>query len=320
MATRTIAVRLAVALGTLAAVSVALFWAVELLPGDPAVRILGPNATPERVASLRHTMRLDQPVHERYFGWLGGVLRGDLGRTITSDRTVWDTVATPARNSAFLAVVALMVLALFAVSIGIAAGRRSGSAIDRALSTATSVAVSMPEFVTGTFLIAVFAGWLGWLPAVSLVGVGGSPWSQPEIVVLPVLTITIVAGSYGARLVRAVIAEASRAPHVDAARLAGVAERKVLWRHLLPGALGPIAQVLAFLVPYVVGGTIVVERLFGYGGLGSLLADGVARRDAKVVEAIGLFLTACVIVATALADVVGVLANPRRRTASEALR
>lgn len=309
---RSIGVRFAVALVALLVVSVALFWAIEMLPGDPATSILGPNATPERVASLREAMNLDAPAHERYLTWLGGVLRGDLGQSATSERSVWSTIAIPARNSFVLAGVALVTLAAVALVVGVVAGRRPGSFGDQLVSTATSVAVSMPEFVTGTFLVAVFFGWLGWLPAVSLVGAGEAPWQQPEILVLPVMTIAVVAGSYGARLVRAVVAEQADAPHVDAARLAGLPERTVVWRHLLPGAVGPIAQVLAFLVPYVVGGTIVVERLFGYPGLGSLLADQIALRDAKVVEAIGLMLCACVILALLAADVVGVLTDPRR--------
>lgn len=310
---RPIAARIGAALVALLAVSVALFWAIEMLPGDAATSILGANATPERVASLREAMRLDEPVHQRYLSWLGGVLRGDLGQAATADRSVWSTISIPARNSLVLACVAIVALAVVAVVVGVVAGRRPGSPVDQFISTVTSVAVSMPEFVTGTFLIAVFFGWLGWLPAVSLVGAGGAPWQQLDILVLPVLTITVVAGSYGARLVRAVVADHAHAAHVDAARLAGVAERTVVWRHLLPGAVGPLAQVLAFLVPYVVGGTIVVERLFGYPGIGSLLADQIALRDAKVVEAIGLILTGCVIVALLAADLVGVLANPRRR-------
>lgn len=311
---RPIVARLVVAIGLTAAVSGLLFLAVEVLPGDAATAILGANATPERVEALQAELNLDRSPLVRYGEWISGVVRGDLGRSVTSGRSAWDVIDIPLRNSLVLGGAALVAMAAAALVIGTAAGRRPGSTIDRGLTTATSLIVSIPDFVVGTVLITVVASWLGLLPAVSLVTLNETPWDA-EILALPVVTLMLVGGSYGARLVRAVVADASAAPHVEAARLAGLPEHRVLRRHLLPGVAGPIAQVVASLVPYAVGGAIVVERLFGYPGLGSLFAEQLAARDVVVVEAIGLLLTLVVIGALFLADAVGIVADPRARRA-----
>ncbi len=184
---------------------------------------------------------------------------------------------------------------------------------DRLTTTATSATAAVPDFVLGGLMIAAFATWLDLFPAVSLVPVGSSPLDEPAILVLPAATLAVVGGSFGARLIRAVVADAVATPHVDAAIVAGLPERRVIVRHLLPTVIAPVAQVLASLVPYAVGGAIVVERLFGYPGIGSALVDQLAARDVTVVEAIGLLLTAVVLVALLLADIVGAAADPRRR-------
>ncbi|MFN3220085.1 MAG: ABC transporter permease [Acidimicrobiales bacterium] len=310
---RPIGIRLAIAIAMAIAASAMLFTAVEVLPGDAATTILGPNATPERAEALRTQLRLDEPAHERYGRWLAGVASGDLGESVISGRSAWETISTPLRNSAVLGIAAMAAMAIAAVALGVAAGHRPGSSLDRALTAGTSLAASVPDFVLGTLLVAVLASWLDLLPAVSLVGPGAAPWDEPAILLLPVATMTLVGGAYGARLVRAVVADASQSAHVESARLAGLAESRVLSRHLLPGVAGPIAQVLAAMVPFVVGGTIVVERLFGYPGLGSAFVAQLAARDVVVVEAIGLLLTAVVIVALFTADSIGVLTDPRRR-------
>ena len=307
------ATRLAVFAAIALAVSVVVFAAVELLPGDAATNILGQNATPDRVDELRAQLRLDDGPVERYLAWLGGVVQGDFGDSVVSGRPVWSVIATPVRNSLWLAAVTFPVMAVIAVGLGVLAGRRPGTRADRATTTTTSMLAAIPDFVVGGVLIAVFAAWLGFLPSVSLVPVGESVWSDPTVLVLPAATLALVGGAFGARLIRAVVADASAAPHVDAARLAGLPERRVIGRHLLPSIVGPIAQVLASLVPAVIGGAIVVERLFGYPGVGAALVGHLGARDVTVVEAIGLLLTVVVLAGLFTADLAGALADPRRR-------
>ncbi|MEM1333290.1 MAG: ABC transporter permease [Actinomycetota bacterium] len=295
-------------------VSVAIFAAVELLPGDAATSILGQNATPERVEQVREQLQLGAGPVERYTSWLSGVARGDFGESVLTQRPVWDVIETPVRNSLVLGAVAFGAMSLIAVTFGAVAGRRPGSRTDRIVSATAAGAVAVPDFVLGGVLIAVFASWLDLFPAVSLVPVGSSPLTDPVILILPAATLALFGGAFGARLIRAVVADASSAPHVEAAVLAGLPERTVVVRHLLPPIIAPLAQVLASLAPYAVGGTIVVERLFGYPGVGATLIDQLAARDVTVVEAIGLLLTVVVLGALFTADVVGAAADPRRLT------
>jgi peptide/nickel transport system permease protein len=304
---------LLIGLALLLIVSVLLFTGVEVLPGDVATQILGQNATPERVELLRQQLSLDDPAPLRWARWVGGVLSGDLGESATTGSSVSALLVPAARNTAVLAGFAFFGVVLLALGLGVLAGRQEGRPGDAALSTAALVAVSVPEFVLAGLLVTGPALAWRWLPAVSLVPSGGSPLDRPEILVLPVLSIAVVGGAFAARLVRAVVADAYRAPHVEAVRLAGVSERRVLTRHVLPSVVGPLAQVLAFTVPYLVGGTVVVERLFSYPGLGSLLVQQVAQRDAPVVEAVGLTLAGVVVLAFVLADLVSALsALPRQ--------
>lgn len=293
------------------AVSAVLFAAVELMPGDAATRILGQNATPERVEALRGQLRLDDNAAERYGAWLGGLARGDLGTSVVSQQPVWSVIRTPLRNSAVLGALAFVGMSITALGLGIVAGRRPGSRADRVISTTTSAVASVPDFVLGGVLIVVFASWLDLLPAVSLMPVGSRPWDRPAILVLPVVALSLVGGAFGARLIRAIVADASTSPHVEAAELAGIAPLQIARHHLLPSLVGPMAQVLASLVPYAVGGTIVIEQLFGYPGIGAALVGHLGNRDVSVVEAIGLGLTATVLAAFLTADIVGAITDPR---------
>jgi len=307
--------RLTALVATLLAVSVILFAAAEWLPGDPAQQILGINATPERLDVLREQLNLNDPVPVRYGRWLWSTLQGDLGESVRTNQSVEAIIARPALNTAVLALVAFAAITAVALCLAALGGVRDGSKTSTVVSVTTLSAVSVPEFIIAGILISVVGLELGWLPAVSLVPSEGTPLSRPEILVLPVISLSIVGGAYGARLIRAAVADAARLPHVQAARLAGLTESRVLFRHLLPSAVPPSVQVLAFMVPFLVGGAVVVERIFAFPGLGSQLVDRIALRDAPVIEVIGLIQAATVIVGFQLADAVGFLASPERRTA-----
>lgn len=309
------AIRLAATIAVGLVVSIAIFASVELLPGDAATAILGQNATPERLELVREQLRLDDGPVERYLSWLGGVVQGDLGTSVVTQRPVTSVIETPIRNSVILGAIAFGGMAIIAVTLGAVAGRRPGGRADRIVSTVAAGLVAVPDFVLGGVLIAVFASWLDLFPSVSLVPVGASPLDDPMALVLPAATLALFGGAFGARLIRAVVVDASSSPHVEAAELAGLPEWRVITRHLLPPIVAPIVQVLASLAPYAVGGTIVVERLFGYPGVGAALIDQLAARDVTVVEAIGLLLTVVVLTSLFVADVIGAAADPRRRRA-----
>ena len=309
-----LAARLLAALLALLAVSAIIFAAVELLPGDPAAQLLGTYATPERIEAVREQLDLDDPAPVRYARWLGGVLQGDLGRSVRVDQPVADLIARPALNTAVLSAVAFAAISTAALVLAALGGIREGTRT-AAASGAALIAVSVPEFVIAALLVSVVALELGWLPAVSLVPSGGTPLDRPQILVLPVVALAAVGGAFGGRMIRAAVADAARLPHVEAARLAGLPERRVLLRHLLPSALPATAQILAFTVPFLIGGAVVVERVFAFPGLGSMLVDRIGSHDAPVIEAIALLQAAAMIAAFTIADLVGFFASPARRTA-----
>lgn len=299
------------AVGLLVVTSTVMFWAVALVPGDAASQVLGADATPQRLAELRREYGLDQPVWRRYLDWLGGLVQGDLGRSLTSGRAVTELLSGPAGRSAALAGVAAVAIALVGVGGGIAAGLRPLGRLDRVLSSASLAVVSVPEFVLASVLVLVLANGLKWLPSVSLLPSSGSIWDRPELLVLPVLSVALLGSALVLRLVRAVVAEHTVRAHVEAATLDGLPRWTVVRRHLLPGAVGPVAQATAALVPYLVGGTVVVEQVFNYPGLGQLLVGAVGARDPLVVQGTALLLAATTVLAYLLADVAGRVCEPR---------
>lgn len=296
--------------------SAVVFWLLELAPGDAATQALGPRATAESLAELRAEYGLDRPATQRYLEWLGGMLGGDLGASVTSGRPVADVLAGPLSRTLALGACAGAGVLVVGVGGGIAAGVRPGGRRDRVLSRGALVGLGTPEFVAATFLVAVFALGLGWLPAVSLLPASGSVWERPEILVLPGLAITVAAGGYVLRLVRAVVATHAEAPHVEAARLDGVGPLTLLGRHLLPSALGPILGSVAIVVPYLVGGTVVVENVFAYPGLGQVLVTAIATRDQVLLQGVAMLLAGCTAVAYLLADVLSRAVDPRRTVRS----
>ena len=304
--------RIAAGIGILWVVSVLLFSATYVLPGDPATRILGNRATPETVAALREEMGLNRSYPEQYFGRLTGFLSGDAGTTTTGSQ-VWPVLRERGANSLILAATASVLVIAIASTLGVSGGIRAGRPADHALSMGALAGVSVPDFVLAGVLIAVFALALEWLPPVSLLTAGMMPLDRPEILILPSISLAVPAGSWASRYVRAAVVDARTAPNVEAARLAGLSPARVFFRHLLPSVLGSVSQVMAAATVFLVGGAVVVEQVFAYPGLGSLLANAVKVKDVSVVLATGLLMAAAVITAFIIADLIGLLTNPRLR-------
>ncbi|MGC1550447.1 MAG: ABC transporter permease [Rhodanobacter sp.] len=309
----TLAARLGLLVATLAAESMLLFGALQLMPGDAASTVLGTNATPASMAAFRRRLGLDHNLAVRYGEWIGHALTGNLGTSTQSGQSVTSVIAQPLLDTLILAGIAGALIVVCSLAIGIVAGVRPGSRTDTGLSTGTLLVVSVPAFVFASVLAIVFAGVLHLLPAASLLPFGGTPLTQPDILVLPALSLVIFGTAWASRLVRAAVADATVLPHVEAARLAGLPLSRVLVRHLLPETVGPCAQAFAWLTTLLVGGTVVVEQIYSYPGLGQVLVTAVRDHDTPVVEAVGLLIVAVVTVAFVLADAVTVLTNPKLR-------
>jgi peptide/nickel transport system permease protein len=310
-----VARRLAAGVAMLAVVSVIVFAGTKILPGDAATAILGRDATPASVAQMRHQLGIDKPVVQQYTSWVGGLLHGDLGTSLTSGLPVSELIGSRIVNTLILAAFASLVMIPLALALGVAAGRRPGGALDAAITWISLGMIAVPEFVTGTLLVLLFAVRLDVLPAVSLLPVGGGVLDAPSVLVLPVATLVIVGVAYIIRMVRAGVVEVMASDYVQMARLNGIAERRVVLRHGLRNALAPTVQVVALTLQWLIGGLFIVETVFQYPGIGQGLVQAVIARDIPLVQAVAMIIAATYIVITIVADIAVVLLVPKLRTA-----
>jgi peptide/nickel transport system permease protein len=315
--TRMVLRRLLVSVLVLLVVSLLVFGATLLLPGDPARAILGPQATPERVAALTEQLGLNAPVAQRYLSWLGGILTGDLGFSAATQGPVSELLSGRLAASGLLLVLTALVSTPIALALGAWAAVRRGSRTDAGVSGTSLVLAALPEFVIGVLLVVLLAtSVFQVLPSVTLARPGEPVWARPEQLVLPVVTLALVVIPYVVRMTRATLSEALDAGFVEMARLKGLPERTVLLRHAVPHTVGPVAQVLALQLAWLAGGVVVVEFLFRYPGIGQALIDAVATRDVQVVQAVTMIIAGFYVLVNLAADVAGLLADPRIRHSS----
>jgi peptide/nickel transport system permease protein len=309
--------RIILGLLTLLLVSIVVFAATQALPTNAAQAILGRDATPARVAALTAQLHLNQPVTSQYLHWLGGVLSGNLGTSAATQQSVSSLIGGRLANSAFLVLVAAIVALPLSIVLGVWMAVKRDRAADHVLSTSTLVLAALPEFVIGIFLAWLLAtNILHAFPAVSLVAPGQHAWDQPSVVVLPAATLVIAVTPYISRIMRASMVEVLESDYVTMARLKGLSNRVVIWRHAVPNAIVPAIQVSALQLAYMAGGVVVVEYVFSYPGIGAQLVDSVANRDVPVVQALTIIIAAVYVVVNLLADVTTILVTPRLRTAS----
>lgn len=286
----------------LAVLLAVVFAAVELLPGDAA------NATSERgesaadMAHRRELLGLDRPLAARFWDWMTGLPTGDLG-TSARGEPVAELLSRPFPNTLLLGGLALLLTLAVSLALGCAAALRPGGRLDRAVSATATGILALPEFVVAVALVLVFALWTDWLPAVTLTDADGRPASW-RMLVLPVLALAIPQIGWNTRIVRAALADEARAPHVESAVLDGLPRRRVLTHHLLPGALPTVAAGVATSTGMLLGGAVVVETVFNYPGIGSVLAGAVSDRDSPVVAGVVAVTGAVVSGVLLLADLV----------------
>jgi peptide/nickel transport system permease protein len=312
---RLIARRLALGVLTLFLISVVVYGAVLALPGDAATAILGRQATPERIAALRDQLHLDDSVITQYLDWIGGVLTGSFGESAATQQPVSELLSDRVANTAFLVFVAAVVAVPLSIGIGVWTAMRRDRAVDHVISTSTLVLAALPEFVIGIGLILLFAtSVFHWFPAVSLLAPDERAWSDPSVVVLPAATLVLAVTPYISRIMRGSMIEVLESEYVTMARLKGLHERTVIWRHAVPNAIVPAIQVTALQLAWMAGGVVVVEFVFSYPGIGALFIDAVANRDMPVVQTITMLAAAIYVVLNLLADLATIAVTPRLRT------
>lgn len=310
---RLLAKRLASSLLTLLLVSAVIFTISGLLPGDAAQETLGQSATPEQVAALRHEMGLDRPALTRYFDWLGGIVQGNPGQSLVANMPVREVISERLPNSLMLAGFTALVSVPLALAIGIASAISRGGRLDRALNVLTLSAVAVPEFLVATLGVLIFSVKLLWLPSIALVSDEASLWDTLRSCALPVFSLTVVVVAQMARMTRAAVADQLDLPYVEMARLKGLAFRRVVLVHVMPNAIGPIVNAVALSLSYLMGGAIIVETIFNFPGLASLMVNAVTSRDMPLLQACAMIFCGIYLALVLVADVVAILANPRLR-------
>jgi peptide/nickel transport system permease protein len=307
--------RLGAAALTLLLVSVIVFTISSLLPGDAASETLGQSATPQAVAALRAQLGLNEPAPARYLHWLGGLLTGDPGRSMSSDLPVRTLIASRLPKSLLLAGLTALVATPVALAIGVAAAMRKDSALDRGLSLLTLSMVAAPEFLIATLGVLLFAVKLRWLPSITLIPEAPSALDLFRAYALPVATLAFVVIAQMARMTRAAVIDQLQQPYVEMATLKGLSRARVVLVHALPNAAGPIANAIALSLSYLLGGAIIVETIFNYPGIASLMVDAVTSRDMPLLQACAMIFCAAYLALVLIADICAILSNPRLRQA-----
>lgn len=305
--------RLALAVPVLFGVSVVVFLVISLVPGDPALAILGAFANPENVAKLNADLGLDRPLPMRYLAWIGGVLSGDLGRSYALDRPVLDEVLERLGPTLILAGAALALSTLFGVAAGVISAVRQNGFADRAIGLLLLIGISTPSFFLAILVILLFSVRLGWFPTggMSALFGGGGVVDLLRHLVLPAFTLAVVATAILGRLTRASMLETLRQDFVRTARAKGVTEDRVISVHALKNAAVAIVPVIGLQAGYVLGGAVYVETVFQWPGIGRMLVEAIGRRDILLVQGGVLVIAALYVLINIATDVAQAALDPR---------
>ncbi|HUC59174.1 MAG TPA: ABC transporter permease [Streptosporangiaceae bacterium] len=305
--------RVLLAIVTLWLLSLIVFLAGQVLPGDPGRAVLGPLASESTVRAYDHQLGVDRPLIVQYLSWVGGLLHGNMGTSYAFRSPVEPFVISALGNSAKLGLLALIVIVPLGIAGGVLAALYSGRFIDRVISLTGLAASTVPEFVSGIVLIIVFAIALKVLPVQASTSPGASFGDQLDHLILPVIPLVLVLFGYIARMARAGTVEALDSDYARTATLKGLPRRTVITRHVLRNSLLPTITVIATQTGYLIGGLVVVEQLFNYQGIGRLVLTAANNKDFPMLEAGVLVVGVVYMVATLIADVLYTTLNPRLR-------
>jgi ABC-type dipeptide/oligopeptide/nickel transport system permease component len=288
-------------------ISAVVFWAMRMIPVDPASLILGPWATPEQKELARVKLGLDQPVYVQYSIFMGNALHGELGQSIRSGKDVTELIRETLPNTLLLGMIAVVVIHVVAIPLGVISAIKHNTVVDQIAMIVALVGIGIPAFWLGLLLILLFSVHLGWFPAV-----GSGSWRH---LVLPAVTLSLEGMALTARMTRSSMLEVLGQDYVRVARAKGLHERRVLYGHALRNAAIPIISLLGLRLGWLVGGAVVVEQIFTWPGMGRLLVESILARDYPVAQAILILLGVSVILANLLADALYALLDPHVRHA-----
>jgi peptide/nickel transport system permease protein len=301
---------------TLVFASLAVFGVLEILPGNAAQTMLGASATPEAVAALAHKLGLDQPFAARYWSWITGALVGDFGQSYTYNSPIGPLIAQRLAVSAPLAVLSMAIAGTLALVAGVYAAERRGRAGDAAVMAASQVGLAIPNFWLAIVLVLIFAVHWRIAPAGGFPGWEAGPWRALAALILPAISLGLVQAAILTRVTRSALLEALNEDFIRTARAKGLSRRATLWRHALPNAMTPILTIMGLQFANLIAGAIVVENVFVLPGLGRLIVQSIANRDALVVEDCVILLATLVIGLNFVVDLACAAIDPRLRSRS----
>ena len=294
-------------------VSIVVFALMQFVPGDPVRVALGTRFDEELYNTLRERMGLDRPLVEQYVSWLGGALTGDLGVSFRNGQPVTTLILERLPGTITLAFAALFIALLVALPAGIISAVRSGSALDYAVSTASQVGISLPDFWAGVMYILLFSLALGWLPSSGFTPIGESFVGWLRHLILPALTVGLISGSIITRFVRSAVLEALNQDYVLTGRAKGLSEWQIVRRHVLPNAWIPIVTVVGLQLGFLLGGVVVTEVIFAWPGLGRLALTAVKDRDFTVLQGAVLYIAFMFLAINLIVDAIYATLDPRVR-------
>jgi len=305
--------RIAIGVLTVLVVSLLVFAGTELLPGDVAQAILGPDATPESIANIRDRLGLNQAAYIRYIHWFGNLLQGDMGTSLVSNREVSVLIAERSSNTFLLAGVTALIAVPLSVLLGLIAATKPNGRVDKIISIVTLTLISIPDFLVAVILVSIFSVYLGWLPALSTIRSDSGFFELARMLVLPVTALSFTIIAHMARMTRTAVLNELSSPAIEMAILKGVPKSRILLLHALSNAIAPIVNVIALNLAYLISGVVVIEMLFNLNGLGKLLVGAVITRDIPLVQGCAMLFSAVYVLLNLFADTVSIVANPRIR-------
>jgi peptide/nickel transport system permease protein len=290
-----------------------IFFMIRLVPGDPAVATLGDNATQEQIDHIHDLMGLNKPLYRQYLTYMGNVARGDFGKSLISGRPVMTDIRLRLGNTIEIAVLAVIISILVGMPLGIIAALRANRAPDVVISSGSALGLALPSFVVGTVLVLIFGLKLGWLPQSRFVAFRDEPWQHIKLIILPVATLSASAIAVVMRMTRSSMLEVVRQDYIRTARAKGLVEKTVVLRHALRNAINPVVSIIGLELAALLGGTVIVETIFNWPGLSSLLMSGVRSRDYPVIQGVVLLICVMTITINVLVDITYGLLDPRIR-------
>ena len=305
--------RLLLGIGTLLFVSVLVFVGTEILPGDVAHAILGQGATPELVEQIRDRLGLNEPLYVRYFVWLKNFLVGDFGASLANGADIGTEISRRASNTILLAACTALIAVPLSVILGLAAAVKPGGLVDRIITSSSLALISFPDFLVAVVLVTIFAIKLRWLPAIASIRPDFTILDWLRVLVLPVMALTFTILAHMVRMTRSAVLNVLSSPAIEMAILKGVPRRRLLLRHALPNAFGPIVNVIALNLAYLISGVVVIETLFNFPGLGRYMVEAVTNRDVPIVQTCAMIFCSFYVLLNMSADILSIMSNPRVR-------